>query len=81
MAVRAIQRFNDGGTEFLPIMSATPRIKAQMIKIKVLLESIINYTPLKAAIIVRHSSSLPTYSSLGKRLFAQFIKAGRLRKV
>ena len=81
MAVRAIQRLNEGGTEFLPMTRTAPKAKATMIKMRVSLESIDNYTPLKAAMISRHSSSLSLYSSLGKRLLAQCISAGRLRNV
>jgi hypothetical protein len=42
MAVRAIQRLNEGGMEFLPIIRAPPRTKAKMIKMRVLLESMVN---------------------------------------
>lgn len=81
MAVRAIQRRNDGGMEFLPMIRTAPRAKAKMIKTRVVLGSIGNYTPLKAAMISRHSSSLSLYSSLGNLLLAQCISAGRLRNV
>ncbi|WP_198402120.1 hypothetical protein [Paenibacillus crassostreae] len=42
MAVRAIQRFKEGGMEFLPTIKAPPSINAQMIKISVLLGSIVH---------------------------------------
>jgi len=81
MAVRAIQRFNEGGMEFLPMIRTPPKAKAKMIKMRVLLGSIGDYTPLKAAINSRHSSSLSINSSLGNLMFAQCMSAGRLRKV
>ncbi|MNP67883.1 hypothetical protein D3C76_1637650 [compost metagenome] len=83
-AVKARPRFSFGGMLSLLMINMPPSANAQMVKIRMLelfMFFLRFYTCLKAVMRLFHSSSLPVYSSLGKRRFTQSIRAGRLKNV